>query len=313
MTPTAMNPAIRRQMGARQWLLLLVLGTIWGGSFFFNALALRGGLPPLTIVALRVAGGTAFLWAALLVLGFRPPKGLRQWRDLMVLAVINNIVPFTLIIWGQRDIASGVAAILNATVPFFTILVAHQFTRDEPLAANQLAGVAAALGGIACMVGLDAMSGLGRNVIGEFSVLGAALCYGFAGVCGRRLAHHPPLVTSASQTLLSSAVMLPLALLVDGPAALAAASGASLLVAILGLGLLCTAIAYVLFFEILRTSGAGNVSLVTLIVPVNATLLGTLVLGEPLLLRHIIGIAAVALGLALIDGRLARRLFPGRF
>jgi drug/metabolite transporter (DMT)-like permease len=313
MTPTAMNPAIRRQMGARQWLLLLVLGTIWGGSFFFNALALRGGLPPLTIVALRVAGGTAFLWAALLMLGFRPPKGLRQWRDLMVLAVINNIVPFTLIIWGQRDIASGVAAILNATVPFFTIIVAHLFTRDEPLAAKQVAGVAVALGGIGCMVGLDAMSGLGRNVIGEFTVLGAALCYGFAGVWGRRLAHHPPLVTSASQTLLSSAVMLPLALLVDGPAALAAASGASLLVAILGLGLLCTAIAYVLFFEILRTSGAGNVSLVTLIVPVNATLLGTLVLGEPLLLRHIIGIAAVALGLALIDGRLARRLFPARF
>jgi drug/metabolite transporter (DMT)-like permease len=312
MTPTAMNPAIRRQMGARQWLLLLILGLIWGASFFFNALALKG-LPPLSIVALRVAGGAAFLWAALLVLGFRPPTELRQWRDLMVLAVINNIVPFTLIIWGQRDIASGVAAIINATVPFFTIIVAHLFTRDEPLATNQLAGVVVALGGIASMVGLDAISGLGRNVIGEVTVLGAALCYGFAGVWGRRLAHHPPLVTSASQTLLSSAVMLPLALLVDGTAPLAAASGTSLLVAILGLGLLCTAIAYVLFFEILRSSGAGNVSLVTLIVPVNATLLGTLVLGEPLLLRHIFGMAAVAFGLALIDGRLARRLFPARF
>ena len=312
MTPSTMNPAIRRQMGARQWVLLLILGAIWGGSFFFNALALKG-LPPLSIVALRVAGGTTFLWGALLILGFGPPRGLRQWRDLMVLAVINNIVPFTLIIWGQRDIASGVAAILNATVPFFTIIVAHLFTRDEPLTTNQLAGVMVALGGIACMVGLDAISGLGRHVIGEFTVLGAALCYGFAGVWGRRLAHHPPLVTSASQTLLSSGVMLPLALLVDGPAALASASGASLLVAILGLGLLCTAIAYVLFFEILRTSGAGNVSLVTLIVPVNATLLGTLVLGEPLLVRHIVGIAAVALGLALIDGRLPRRLLPARF
>src|SRR5262245_47899236 len=171
MTPTAMNPAIRRQMGARQWLLLLILGVIWGGSFFFNALALKG-LPPLSIVALRVAGGTTFLWAALLVLGFRPRRGLRQWRDLMVLAVINNIVPFTLIIWGQRDIASGVAAIINATVPFFTIIVAHLFTRDEPLATNQLAGVAVALGGIAYMIGLDAISGLGRNVISEFTVLG---------------------------------------------------------------------------------------------------------------------------------------------
>jgi drug/metabolite transporter (DMT)-like permease len=312
MTQTATNPGIRRHVGARQWLLLLILGAIWGASFFFNALALKG-LPPLTIVALRVAGGAAFLWAALLVLGFRPPRTLSQWRDLMVLGIINNIVPFTLIIWGQRDIASGVAAILNGTVPFFTIIVAHLFTRDEPLATNQLAGVAVALSGIASMVGLDALSGLGRNVMGEFAVLGAALCYGFAGVWWRRLAHQPPLVTSASQTLFSSAVMLPLALLVDGTAPLAAASGASLLVAILGLGLLCTAIAYVLFFEILRTSGAGNVSLVTLIVPVNATLLGTLALGEPLLLRHIFGMAAVALGLALIDGRLARRLFPARF
>jgi drug/metabolite transporter (DMT)-like permease len=228
------------------------------------------------------------------------------------MCLINNIVPFMLIIWGQRDIASGVAAILNATMPFFAIMVAHFLTRDEPLVPHQLAGVAVALGGIGCMVGLDAISGLGRNVIGEFSVLGAALCYGFASVWGRRLSHHPPLAVSAAQTLMSSAVMLPLALAIDGPQPLLAASAGSF-VAIVGLGLLCTAIAYVLFFAILRSSGAGNVSLVTLIVPVNATLLGTLVLGEPLLLRHIFGMAAVALGLALIDGRLTRRLFPARF
>jgi drug/metabolite transporter (DMT)-like permease len=310
MTRSEVSPVIRRQMGMRQWLLLLLLGAIWGASFFFNAVALKD-LPPLTIVALRLAGGAALLWIAIPLLGFRMPRGAGQWLDLLVMGIINNIVPFMLIIWGQRDIASGVAAILLATTPFFAIMVAHLVTHDEPLAGNQLAGVAAALSGIACMVGLDAVSGLGRNVIGEFSVLGAALCYGLASVWGRRLGHHPALVTSAATTLISSAMMLPLALMFDGLQPLMAAGAASLL-AVLGLGLLCTAIAYVLFFAILRSSGAGNVSLVTLIVPVNATLLGTLVLGEPLLLRHIFGMAAVTLGLALIDGRLARRLFPAR-
>lgn len=311
MSPTELNPVIYRQMGARQWLLIILLGAIWGASFFFNAIALKD-LPALTIVALRLAGGATFLWIAMLLVGLRLPRGGLQWRDIMVMCVINNIVPFMLIIWGQRDIASGVAAILNATMPFFAIMVAHLFTRDEPLVGNQLAGVAVALSGIGCMVGLDAIAGLGRNMVGEFSVLGAALCYAFASVWGRRLAHHPPLSVSAAQTLCSSAVMLPLAFAIDGPQPLMAASAHSL-IAIAALGLLCTAIAYVLFFAILRSSGAGNVSLVTLIVPVNATLLGTLVLGEPLLLRHMFGMAAVALGLALIDGRLTRRLFPARF
>ena len=240
-------------MGARQWLLIILLGAIWGASFFFNAIALKD-LPALTIVALRLAGGATFLWIALLVVGLRLPRGGRQWRDIIVMCVINNIVPFMLIIWGQRDIASGVAAILNATMPFFAIMVAHFLTRDEPLVGNQLAGVAVALSGIGCMVGLDAVAGLGRNVVGEFSVLGAALCYGFASVWGRRLAHHPPLAVSAAQTLCSSAVMLPLALAVDGLQPLMAASADSL-IAIAALGLLCTAIAYVLFFAILRSSG----------------------------------------------------------
>ena len=298
---------IRRQMGTREWALLLALGMIWGSSFFFNAVALKE-LPPLMVVALRLSVGTTFLWAAVLTLGYASPTRWSDWRDILVLALINNIVPFTLIAWGQTEIASGVAAILNATTPFFTLIVAHAFTNDEPMRPGQIAGVAVALAGVACMMGMDVISGLGSDIVGEFAVLGAAFCYGMAGVWGRRLAHHPPLISAASQTLSSSLILLPLALLLGGKTALFTA-GATTLLAILGQGVLCTSVAYVLFFLLLRSSGAGNVSLVTLIVPVNAILLGSLVLGEPLLLRHILGMSAVAMGLALIDGRITRRLF----
>jgi drug/metabolite transporter (DMT)-like permease len=297
-----MTAAIRREMGVAQWTLLLSLGFIWGLSFFFNAIAVKA-LSPVGIVALRCLIATVALWAVAFALGYRPPSTLERWRDLLVMGVINNIVPFTLIVWGQMEIASGLASILNATTPFFTLLIANWFTRDEPLTANRLAGVAVGLAGVAVMVGIGALNDLGAHVLAQLAVLGAALSYGFAGSWGRRLAVNPPIVTAAGQTLCSGLMLAPVTLATGGFDGLMGASPA-VLGAILGLGLLCTAIAYVMFFSILKSSGAGNVSLVTFIVPVSAILLGAVFLGERLEPQHLLGMAAIAAGL--IDGRLLR-------
>jgi drug/metabolite transporter (DMT)-like permease len=299
-----MTEAIRREMGAVQWALLITLGVVWGASFFFNAIAVKA-FSPVGVVALRCLIATGALWAVAFALGYRPPHTLERWRDLLVMGVINNIIPFTLIVWGQKEIASGLASILNATTPFFTLLIANWLTRDEPLTANRLAGVAVGLAGVAVMVGIGALENLGTHVAAQFAVLGAALSYGFAGSWGRRLAVNPPIVTAAGQTLCSGLMLAPIAFSTGGFDGLTTASPQAL-GAVLGLGLLCTAIAYVMFFSILKSSGAGNVSLVTFIVPVSAILLGAVVLGEELEPQHVLGMAAIAAGLALIDGRLLR-------
>ena len=303
-----MDTGIRREMGLTQWALLIALGAVWGASFFFNAIAVKA-LAPVAVVTLRCLIAAAALWAVAFALGYRPPDTSGRWRDLLVMGVVNNIVPFTLIVWGQKEIASSLAAILNATTPFFTLLIANRLTRDEPLTANRLAGVAVGLAGVAVMVGIGALESLGAHVLAQLAVLGAALSYGFAGSWGRRLAVNPPIVTAAGQTLCSGLMLAPVAVLTGGFDGLATASPQAL-GAVLGLGLLCTAVAYVMFFSILKSSGAGNVSLVTFIVPISAILLGAAFLGERLEPQHILGMAAIAAGLALIDGRLFRLRKP---
>jgi drug/metabolite transporter (DMT)-like permease len=304
---------ITRTMGPTQWAMLLALGLIWGGSFYFNAVAVRH-LPTLTIVWVRVALASLALWAVVGALGLARPQGLAQWRDLAVMGLLNNVVPFSLIVWGQREIASGLASILNATMPFFTLLFAHVLTRDEPLSGMRLAGIVTGIAGVSLMIGLDALSGLGGQIAGQIAVLAAAATYGLAGVFGRSLAIHPPLVTAAGQTLASGLALAPLVLVLDRPwgIALPPADG---LFAVIGLALLCTALAYVLYFAILRSAGAGNVSLVTFLVPVSAIFLGMWRLGETLGPRHLFGLLVIAAGLVLIDGRLVARLrqrAPGR-
>jgi drug/metabolite transporter (DMT)-like permease len=292
-------------MGLTQWALLFTLDIVWGASFFFNAVAVEA-LSPITVAALRVSIATAALWAVVLALGYGPPEGLTRWRDLAVMGVLNNVVPFTLILWGQQEIASGLASILNATTPFFTLLIANWLTRDEPLTANRIAGVLVGLAGVAVMVGIDALRDLGAHVLAQLAILGAALSYGLSGSWGRRLAVNPPLVTAAGQTLCSALMLIPVALVTGGLAGVAGAPPAALL-SVAASGLLCTAIAYVMFFSILKTAGAGNVSLVTFIVPISAILLGALFLGERLEPQHFLGMTAIAMGLALIDGRLFRK------
>jgi drug/metabolite transporter (DMT)-like permease len=293
-------------MSGSDWLLLILLSIVWGGSFFFAKIAVAE-LPPLTIVLARVTIAAAALHLLVIATGQRMPADVSLWRDFLLMGLLNNAIPFSLIFWGQKEIASGLASILNATTPLFTVLVAHVFTEDERATPAKLLGVALGIGGVALMIGLDLTAGLGSHFISELAVLAAALSYGFAGVFGRRFRGRPPLVVAAGQLTGSSALILPLALVV-APPWLGASPSLGVWSALIGLALLSTALAYVIFFRILARAGATNLLLVTFLIPVSALLLGIAFLGETLTLHQLGGMALIGCGLAAIDGRLLRML-----
>ncbi|HEX6121188.1 MAG TPA: DMT family transporter [Dongiaceae bacterium] len=293
------------RMGPFDWCLLLFLSLLWGASFFYAAVALKE-LPPLTIVLLRVAIAALTLHIVLRLVGVRFPWDGKSWRAFFGMGLLNNAIPFCLIVWGQTHVASGLASILNATTPFFTIIVAHFLAADERLTKNRLLGVLIGLVGVVVLIGPQALSGLGKDVSGQLAIVGAAISYAFAGVFGRRFRRMgiPPLATATGQVTASSLLLLPIVLLVDRPWDLAM-PGTAVWLAILGTALLSTALGYVVYFRLLASAGAVNLLLVTFLIPPSAIVLGVFLLGEHLQATDFLGMALIGLGLAAIDGRLA--------
>lgn len=302
--------AAQTVMGAADWARLTVLSVIWGGSFFFNGIAVKE-LPPFTIVTLRVGLAAVALMLLLRLMGMAMPKDRRVWAAFFGMGLLNNIIPFSLIVWGQTQIASGLASILNATTPLFAVIVAHFLTADEKLTGNKLTGVVAGFAGVVMMIGPEALSGFGADIWAQLAVLGAALSYSLAGIFGRRFKAMgvQPMETAAGSVTASAIMLTPVALLVDQPWTLAAPSPVTW-AAIAGIALLSTAVAYVLFFRLLSTAGATNLMLVTFLIPVSAILLGWLMLGEQLEAKHLAGMGMIAVGLAAIDGRVFKLLKP---
>ncbi len=301
--------AISARMGAADWGQLLLLSLIWGGSFFLIGVIV-GHLPVLSIVAIRVAVAALVLWAIVLATGRHVPRDAGLWGAFLVMGVLNNAIPFGLIVWAQTSIPAGLASILNATTPLFTVLVSTLVLSDERASLMRLAGVATGLGGVAMMIGLDRVSGMDHGILPQVAMLGAAISYACAAAFGRQFRRRgiDPVVTAAGMVTGSSVVLLPLALVVDGmpPADVPGRVWLSVLI----LGALCTGLAYVLFFRILGRAGATNISLVTFLVPVSAILLAWLFLGESLGAVQVLGMAVIGLGLAMIDGRLIARAAP---
>jgi len=300
------SAAINRTMGSLEWSMLVALSILWGGSFFFTSIALTG-LPPFTIVVLRVGIAAIVLNLVLPVLGLRVPMTLRAWAAFFSLGVLSNALPFCLIVWGQTQITSGLASILNATTPLFTVLIAHVATDDEKMSANRLAGVLIGFAGVTALIGPEALAGAGSNVLAQLACIAAAVCYGCSGVYGRRLRTMciAPLVASTGMVTASTLLLIPIALIVDRPWMLVPPSPAAW-GAVLGLAMLSTVVAYFLYFRILATAGATNLMLVTFLIPVSAILLGVLVLGEQLEPQHVLGMALIGAGLAATDGRLLK-------
>jgi drug/metabolite transporter (DMT)-like permease len=295
-------------MRPAEWAMLGTLSVLWGGSFFFVGVAV-GELPPLTIVLARVGIASLALWCLLAVTRTRIPRGATVWAASFGMGLLNNAIPFALIVWGQQHIASGLAAILNATTPLFTVLVAHALTEDEKLTAGRAAGVLLGFAGVVVMLGPELPGGFGTALAAQLACLGAALSYALAGVFGRRFHRMgiPPLATAAGQVTATSAMLLPAALLLDAPWTLAPPAPGTW-AALAGLGVLSTGLAYLLYFRILAVTGATNLLLVTLLIPVSAVLLGVLFLGERFVPGHAAGMALIGLGLGAIDGRPLRVL-----
>lgn len=295
-------------MNITDWALLILLSILWGGSFFFVEIAV-GDLPPFTIVFLRVSLAALALLIGMRLVRQQIPNTGRIWRAFFVMGLINNFIPFTLIVWGQTEIASGLASILNATTPLFTVLVAHFWTSDEKMTGGRLAGVLIGLLGVAVMIGPDALAGLTDNLIAQLAVMGAALSYAFAGVYGRRFQTMgvAPVATATGQLTASACLLLPVMLWVDQPWNLTIPPQ-EVWLAIVALALLSTSLAYIIYFRILSTSGATNLLLVTFLIPVSAILLGVTILGEILQSRHFTGMIIIGLGLAAIDGRASKLL-----
>ena len=292
---------INRTMGPLEWGLLVTLSVLWGGSFFFAQVALFE-LPPMTVVLARVGLAALVLLAIIYGSGRRMPGEPRLWGAFFIMGAINNLIPFSLIVWGQTHIASGLAAILNATTPLFTVLIAHVLTADEKLTPGRLLGVLMGMAGVAVMIGPALLGGLTWRETAQFAVLAAAVSYAFAGIYGRRFRAQAPIVVAAGQVSATTVLMLPLALAVDRIWRLPP-PGAVTWASLGGLALFSTALAYVIYFRILKTAGATNLLLVTFLIPVSAILLGVTILGERLSPGQLAGMALIALGLAAIDGR----------
>jgi drug/metabolite transporter (DMT)-like permease len=294
------------------WLLLILLSILWGGAFFFIGVAVRE-LPPFTIVLVRVALGALFLLPALKLLGGALPKTISGWTPFLGMGLLNNVIPFSLLVAGQTYVSSGLASVLNATTPLFTVLVMAAFG-DEPLTARRVGGVLLGLIGVVVLRALWLDQAHGQT-IGMLLCLAAALSYGFSGWWARRtLTGVAPITSSVCQLICSSAVMAIIAAVYDRPWQLPMPSMPTVL-SLVALAALGTSLAYIVFFQIINRSGPSNVMLVTLLIPVTAILLGFLVLGEPISTHEIAGALIIASALLVIDGRafgwLRRRALAG--
>ena len=300
-------PAINRTMNSQEWGFLLALSVLWGGSFFFAGVAVKE-LPPFTIVSLRVAIAAIVLNIILRIQNLHLPRSKTAWRAFFGMGILNNVIPFSLIVWGQSHLASGLAAILNATTPLFTVAVAHFLTQDEKMTGSRLIGVIIGFIGVAVMIGGKSSFMLGNEIVAQLACLSGALSYAFAGIYGRRFKKMgiPPMVTATGQVTASSVILLPIMLIIDQPWTLVLPSTGAI-AALFGLALLSTALAYIIYFRILSTAGATNLLLVTFLIPVTAIFLGISILGERLELRHLVGTILIGAGLAAIDGRLWKR------
>ena len=300
-------PMIDRTMKGSEWASLLLLGLIWGGAFFFIDIAVEE-VATFTFVWVRLSIAAAALWLFLLLRGQLPKLPPGAVPAMLLLALLNNALPFSLYAWGQTRIDGGLASILNATSPIWTVLVAHVLTADERLTPAKVAGVLLGFAGVATMIGPDLLTRLGDQALAQLAALGGALAYALAAVWARRfrVMAIPPTTVAAWQLALAAMMMAPLALISERPWT-APMPSLSAWAAILALAVVCSAFAYILYFRVIERAGATNALLVTLLTPPVAILLSAIFLGEQLGALHFVGLGLIALGLAAIDGRLLRR------
>ena len=291
-----------RTMDLLEWTMLIALALVWAGTFFFAAIAVVE-IPPLTIAFLRVLGAALVLLLALYLMGILMPREGSVWAAFFGMGLFNNAIPFSLIFWAQTELTSGVASILNATMPVFTVIAAHLLTKDEKMTKMRFLGVVLGFLGIVVLIG----SPISGSIWAHLAILAAGISYALASIFGKRFAQMgvKPMATATGQVICSAIILLPFALILERPWTNASPSF-HVIQAMIAMISLSTAFAYFLYFRILSTAGATNVALVTLLIPPFAVLLGILFLNETLTLQQLTGMFIITAGLVSIDGRVAR-------
>ena len=282
--------------------LLLASATVWGGSFFFAEIALRE-VPPLTIALHRVFWAVPVLFFVVWWQGMKVPRSFNAWFCYLVMGALNNAIPFSLIFWGQTEISSGLASILNSTTAFFGVIVAGIFLVDEALTARKSVGAIFGVFGVAVIMDLDALVNFDLRNLAQLAILGAAFSYALASVWGKRfLAEYSPVMNAFGMLFGSTVLMIPVALFTEGMPVLSLS--AEVWASLIAVAILSTAVAYLLYFKILARAGSANLMLVTLLIPPVAVVLGVAFLGEKLGSEAWYGFGLIAVGLLITNGRL---------
>ncbi|NNK77755.1 MAG: DMT family transporter [Litoreibacter sp.] len=298
----------QKSLSQRAWAELMLLSLIWGASFVSIKIALDE-VPVFTSVAHRVFWASLVLWIYVLVRGIRIPRSASIWGAFLVMGLLNNAIPFSLMAWGQLHIESGLTSILNAATAIFGVLVAALLFSDERLTPNRLAGVVIGFLGVATAIGLENLARVDLRSVAQLAVLGGTISYAFAGAWARvTLSGLPPQIAAAGMLSASSLIMIPLAYAIDGAPAFDLS--ARTITAIGYYAVIATAGAYLLYYRVLSMAGSGNLMLCTLMVAPVAIVLGALLLGEALDPRAYLGFGLLAIGLLILDGRILRILRP---
>ena len=295
-------------ISGRDWLWLIVLATVWGGSYFFGKVAVED-IGPLTVVLGRVVIAAMILYIVMRARNIPIPNTRAQWEPFFVMGLINSAIPYSLIFWGETRISSGLAAILTAAVPIFTVIVAHFLTTDERLTPAKAAGIGLGMAGVVVIMSEDLGDIASGSGLAKLAIVGATVSTRSPGftVGGSRAGSDR---TGLGPDVAATVLMLPLVLVVDRPWATAAWHLDAVL-SVLALAVLSTAIAYMIFFRLLARIGATNTSLVTFLIPVSSLILGAAFLDEPFVAIQLLGMALIVSGMAVIDGRLTRRFRAG--
>jgi drug/metabolite transporter (DMT)-like permease len=284
-------------------LILFMLGLIWGSSFLFIKVAV-GYIPPFTLAFGRLALAAMSLFLVLSIRRMSMPAIGPVWAVFFIMGLLNGALPYTLINFGEVYIDSGLAAILNASMPIFTIVLAHLLTDDEALTWERLIGVFVGLVGVAVLVGPEALHGISTSFLAQMAVVAAAISYALAAIVGRKfLKSYPPIISATGQLIGGTFLVGPISLLLDTPWTLTSTWSAT--GALICLSLLNTCVAYLLYFHLLKRVGATNTSLVTYLIPVTGVMWGAIFLGERLHWRALMALALILFGIAGTTGRLS--------
>jgi drug/metabolite transporter (DMT)-like permease len=275
---------------------MLMLGTIWGSSYLLIRVAVDG-ISPLMLVSIRLFFGAAFLFTVIWLWKLSLPRDRTLWMHLVVMAIIGNVIPWSLISWAGQHIDSGLSAVLNSTTPLFTILFTVAAFHSERLTIARVAGVVLGFIGVATLTGADVTDLASASIQAQLAVVFSSVCYGLAFAYARRYVRSEPIVMAGSQILLAFLISSPLALVFGNPGSLELTWPIAL--SALGLGLLPSGVAYILYYRLIRDVGATLASYATYLIPIVGLFLGWLILDEPVQLQSVLGVAFILSGLAI--------------